>query len=114
MGEGLFLADGGLETTLIFHDRIDLPDFNAFPLLADAAGSALLRKYYRAYAQIAQRHRTGLVLESATWRARPFATSFRTRRRRSSSAARSARAATAMSPRAACRPTKRQRSTVRK
>lgn len=69
MGEGLFLADGGLETTLIFHDRIDLPDFNAFPLLADAAGSALLRKYYRAYAQIAQRHRTGLVLESATWRA---------------------------------------------
>ena len=69
MGEQLFLADGGLETTLIFHDRIDLPDFNAFPLLADAAGAALLRKYYRSYAEIAQRHRAGLVLESATWRA---------------------------------------------
>lgn len=69
LGGGLFLADGGLETTLIFHDHIDLPDFNAFPLLADAAGAALLRKYYRAYAEIAQRHHTGLVLESATWRA---------------------------------------------
>ena len=69
MGNGLFLADGGLETTLIFHDGIELPDFNAFPLLAREAGTALLRKYYRAYAEIARRHGVGLVLESATWRA---------------------------------------------
>ena len=69
LSEQLFLTDGGLETTLIFHDGIDLPDFNAFPLLADSAGSALLRAYYRAYAELARRHRAGLVLESATWRA---------------------------------------------
>jgi hypothetical protein len=28
----LFLTDGGLETTLIFHEGIDLPEFAAFVL----------------------------------------------------------------------------------
>jgi hypothetical protein len=30
---GLFLTDGGIETTLIFQDGFDLPFFAAFPLL---------------------------------------------------------------------------------
>ena len=34
----LFLTDGGLETCLIFHDGIDLPDFAAFDLLKDDTG----------------------------------------------------------------------------
>jgi len=29
----LFLTDSGLETVLIFHEKIDLPDFASFPLL---------------------------------------------------------------------------------
>ena len=29
----LFLTDGGIETTLIFHQWVDLPEFAAFPLL---------------------------------------------------------------------------------
>jgi hypothetical protein len=29
----LFLTDSGLETVLIFHNEIDLPDFASFPLL---------------------------------------------------------------------------------
>jgi hypothetical protein len=33
MSGGLFLTDGGLETTLIFHDGIDLPLFASFDLL---------------------------------------------------------------------------------
>ena len=41
---GLFLTDGGLETTLIFHDKLDLPHFAAFILLKDAAGRATLRR----------------------------------------------------------------------
>lgn len=69
LGGQLFLTDGGLETTLIFHEGWELPDFAAFPLLKDAAGVAALRKYFHAYAGIAQRFGTGLVLESATWRA---------------------------------------------
>lgn len=66
-----FLADGGIETTLIFHEGLDLPHFAAFHLLASAAGRAALEKYFRAYLEIAARHQTGIVLESATWRANP-------------------------------------------
>lgn len=65
----LYLTDGGLETTLIFHDGIELPHFAAFDLLRTAKGEAALGKYFRTYAEIARRFATGLVLESATWRA---------------------------------------------
>lgn len=69
LGSGLFLTDGGIETTLIFHEGLDLPDFAAFHLLRTAGGRAALYQYYRTYAEIARRHATGLILESATWRA---------------------------------------------
>ena len=35
-----YVADGGLETSLIFQAGIDLPDFAAFPLLDSDAGRA--------------------------------------------------------------------------
>ena len=66
---GLFLTDGGIETSLIFNDGLSLPDFAAFDLFRSERGEAALRKYFRAYAAIAARFGTGLVLESATWRA---------------------------------------------
>lgn len=69
LGDGLFLADGGLETTLVFLEGIPLPDFAAFPLVATAQGEAVLRRYLRPYTEIAIRHRAGLILESPTWRA---------------------------------------------
>lgn len=69
LGGALFLTDGGIETTLIFHDGLELPDFAAFHLLRDPAGVAALRKYFRTYAALARQLDTGLVLESATWRA---------------------------------------------
>jgi homocysteine S-methyltransferase len=68
---GLFLADGGIETTLIFHDGLELPDFAAFDLFERPEGEAALRKYFRAYTTVARRLGVGLVLESATWRANP-------------------------------------------
>ena len=64
-----FLTDGGLETTLIFHDGIDLPEFAAFPLLQDARGRTKLRDYLRTYLDIASEFEMGFVLESPTWRA---------------------------------------------
>lgn len=64
-----FLTDGGIETTLIFHEGLTLPDFAAFHLLTTPDGASALRKYFRTYAAIAQRNGTGLILESATWRA---------------------------------------------
>jgi S-methylmethionine-dependent homocysteine/selenocysteine methylase len=66
---GLFLTDGGIETTLIFHEGLELPDFAAFHLLRSPKGEAALYKYFRTYAEIAKRFGVGLVLESATWRA---------------------------------------------
>ena len=69
LGGGLFLTDGGIETTLIFHERLALPDFAAFPLLATTEGEAALRRYFLTYAALAARHDADLILESATWRA---------------------------------------------
>ena len=69
--DGLFITDGGLETTLIFHDGIDLPAFAAFDLLKDDAGLTVLRRYFARYAELARSHGVGLVLESPTWRANP-------------------------------------------
>jgi len=66
---GLFLTDGGLETTLLFHEKIDLPFFAAFDLLRDRKGKALLRDYYTRYTDLARRDGYGFILESPTWRA---------------------------------------------
>lgn len=68
---GLWLTDGGIETTLIFHDGLDLPHFAAFHLLRDAEGTEALRRYFRTHAEIAREAGTGFILESATWRASP-------------------------------------------
>jgi S-methylmethionine-dependent homocysteine/selenocysteine methylase len=65
----LFLTDGGIETTLIFHEGLELPDFAAFHLLKSEAGRAALRRYFQTYADLAERFGAGLILESATWRA---------------------------------------------
>lgn len=64
-----FLTDGGLETTLVFHDGIDLPYFAAFDLLRTNEGVQRLDEYYRQYAGIATENEVGFVLESVTWRA---------------------------------------------
>jgi S-methylmethionine-dependent homocysteine/selenocysteine methylase len=66
-----FLTDGGIETTLIFHEGLELPDFAAFYLLRTPEGEAGLRKYFHTYAEISKRYNAGLILESATWRANP-------------------------------------------
>jgi S-methylmethionine-dependent homocysteine/selenocysteine methylase len=67
----LFLTDGGLETTLIFHRGRDLPEFAAFDLLKDETGIEELRRYYVSYLELAKEHDAGFVLESPTWRASP-------------------------------------------
>jgi homocysteine S-methyltransferase len=66
-----FLTDGGLETTLIFQQGVDLPEFAAFVLLGTAEGRERLRRYFGTYAAVAQRHGVGLILETVTWRANP-------------------------------------------
>ncbi len=66
---GLFLTDGGIETTLVFHDGLDLPHFAAYPLLHSAQGRARLRDYLSPYLDIARNADAGFVIETPTWRA---------------------------------------------
>jgi S-methylmethionine-dependent homocysteine/selenocysteine methylase len=65
----LFLTDGGIETTLIFLDGLDLPHFAAFDLLKRGRGRDALTRYFRTHAAIAKAHGVGFILESPTWRA---------------------------------------------
>ena len=69
LGEQIFLTDGGLETTLIFHDGLALPYFAAFDLLRTPQGRQTLHDYYARYAAIARQRGVGFIFESATWRA---------------------------------------------
>lgn len=69
--ESRYVADGGLETDLIYHHGLDLPGFASFPLLQDEIGRAHLTDYYDGYAVIADRAGAGLLLEAPTWRANP-------------------------------------------
>lgn len=64
-----FLTDGGLETTLVFVEGIDLPDFAAFPLLDTEAGRAALRRYFSPYLDLAEQRSAGFVIDTPTWRA---------------------------------------------
>ena len=70
MNGKLFLSDGGMGTTLIFHKGLDVPFFCAFPLLDDPSTYAILLEYFREYAAIGREQGTGFILDSGpTWRA---------------------------------------------
>ncbi|WP_209016937.1 homocysteine S-methyltransferase family protein [Roseibium aggregatum] len=71
LSDKIFLTDGGIETSLIFLEGIDLPYFASFTLLETRDGRAKLLDYYRPYAKIAALNGTGFVLESPTWRSNP-------------------------------------------
>ena len=65
----VFLADGGLETDLIYNRGIDLPCFAAIVLMRSPEGRSALEDYYREYIALALGRGCGLVLETPTWRA---------------------------------------------
>ena len=68
-GDDIFISDGGLETTLIYHHGIDLPAFASFPLLRSEDGRETLKAYYGTYMELAVEHGLGFVIETPTWRA---------------------------------------------
>jgi homocysteine S-methyltransferase len=69
VGGDIFLTDGGLETTLVFLEGIDLPSFAAFPLVTDDAGRARLKSYFEPYLATARERGVGFILDTPTWRA---------------------------------------------
>ncbi len=68
-GSRAFIGDGGLETTMIFGEGLQLPEFAAFVLLEEERGRQLLRAYYERFAALAREHRVGFTLDTPTWRA---------------------------------------------
>lgn len=71
LGTRIFLTDGGLETTLVFHEQMELPHFAAFDLLRTTEGRQTLVEYFERYIAIAKADDAGFILESPTWRASP-------------------------------------------
>ena len=67
----LFLTDGGFETTLVFHEGLELPEFAAFTQLKTEEGRKAMNNYFDRYARIATSNGLGFVLEAPTWRANP-------------------------------------------
>ena len=65
----IFLSDGGLETTLIFHEGLELPLFMSFPLIENEEGIGHIRNYFRPFLNLARDLGVGFILESVTWRA---------------------------------------------
>lgn len=63
------ITDGGLETTLIFHDGIDLPLFAAFKALETENGMAAMEDYMDRFARLARKAGRGFVMDTPTWRA---------------------------------------------
>ena len=60
----VFLTDGGLETTLVFHEGVDLPCFAAFPLLLSESGRQQLERYFEPYLRTARERRVGFILDT--------------------------------------------------
>jgi homocysteine S-methyltransferase len=69
LGGDLWVTDGGLETTLVFLEGVDLVDFAAFPLLDTESGRSVLARYYRPYLELARSLGAGVVVDTPTWRA---------------------------------------------
>jgi S-methylmethionine-dependent homocysteine/selenocysteine methylase len=68
---GTYLSDGGMETTFVFHDGIELNHFASFELLLDGEGRMHLREYFRQYLELAKKYQSNFILETPTWRASP-------------------------------------------
>lgn len=66
-----FLTDAGLETDIVFNRGFDLPHFASITLLGSREGRHALDQYFRGFLHLAERIGSGLILESATWRASP-------------------------------------------
>lgn len=65
----LFITDGGLETTAIYRDGIELPAFSSIHLMRSDRGIKYLENYFSEFVELAKKNNVGLILETPTWRA---------------------------------------------
>ena len=65
----IFLADGGVETDLIFNHGIEIREFAAHTLLPIPEGRAALSRYFEGFLSLANQQNTGFILDTVTWKA---------------------------------------------
>jgi len=65
----IFLADGGVETDLIFNHGIEIREFAAHTLLPIPQGRAALSRYFEGFLALANQQNTGFILDTVTWKA---------------------------------------------
>ena len=65
LADKIFLTDGGMETTLIFHEGVDLPLFASFDLLKSNEGIERTRAYYARYCKLARDARRLFEIQQA-------------------------------------------------
>lgn len=63
------ITDGGLETTLVFQEGIELPFFAAFKALESAEGIKAMDAYMTRFAKLAVAEKRGFLMDTPTWRA---------------------------------------------
>ena len=68
---GLFLTDSGLETTLIFHDGIELPHFASCTLLLNSEGQKRVIGYYERHLDLARNTGAGFCHGDADMAGKP-------------------------------------------
>ncbi|CAF3596763.1 unnamed protein product [Rotaria socialis] len=66
-----FITSGGMGTTLIFHEGMDLPFFASFIILKNEVRCEWLKNFYRKFVDIARKYDVGCILKTPTWRASP-------------------------------------------
>ena len=66
-----YLTEGGLETSIIYQQGIELKHFAAFELLNTLRGRAALVKFYQPHLELAKNLNLGFIMETPTWRANP-------------------------------------------
>lgn len=63
-----YLTDGGMETWLFFQQGFEAPEFAAILLMDDDRARQALRGYFDDFLAMAEKARTGFVLDTNSWR----------------------------------------------
>jgi S-methylmethionine-dependent homocysteine/selenocysteine methylase len=69
LSDEIFLADGGLETDLIFNRGTEVREFAAHTLLPDPESRGVMANYFRSFLALARELNTGFILDGQTWKA---------------------------------------------
>lgn len=69
---GLFLADAGMETDMIFNRGFELPAFASHTLLDSEAGRDALTDYFHAFLALADACDLGFIIDAPVWRAQRY------------------------------------------